>query len=338
MVNDLRGMFSFAIFDGLTNTLFLARDAYGVKPLYYADDGRTFRFASQVKALLAGGGVSRDPEPAGVVGFYLWGSVPEPFTIYRSIRSLAAGCTLTVKSDAILEPRQYYSIAQVYRTAEGVSTRSANSDARAEIREALHDSVRHHLVADVPVGAFLSAGVDSSALVGLMRDRGQKTIKTVTLAFDEFSGSLDDERPLAEEVSRLYGTDHTTRVVTRAEFTSDLPNILEAMDQPSIDGINTWFVSKAAHELGLKVAISGLGGDELFGSYPSFRDIPRWVRCMSTPFAMPGLGRMLRQALVATKLDNRLVNPKGAGMLELGGTFAGAYMLRRGLYMPCGGR
>lgn len=116
MVNDLRGMFSFAIFDGLTNTLFLARDAYGVKPLYYADDGRTFRFASQVKALLAGGGVSRDPEPAGVVGFYLWGSVPEPFTIYRSIRSLAAGCTLTVKSDAILEPRQYYSIAQVYRT------------------------------------------------------------------------------------------------------------------------------------------------------------------------------------------------------------------------------
>lgn len=156
----------------------------------------------------------------------------------------------------------------------------------------------------------------------------------MTLAFDEFSGSLDDERPLAEEVSRLYGTDHTTRVVTRAEFTSDLPNILEAMDQPSIDGINTWFVSKAAHELGLKVAISGLGGDELFGSYPSFRDIPRWVRCMSTPFAMPGLGRMLRQALVATKLDNRLVNPKGAGMLELGGTFAGAYMLRRGLYMP----
>lgn len=189
-------------------------------------------------------------------------------------------------------------------------------------------------MADVPVGAFLSAGVDSSALVGLMRDRGQKTIKTVTLAFDEFSGSLDDERPLAEEVSRPYGTDHTTRVVTRAEFTSDLPNILEAMDQPSIDGINTWFVSKAAHELGLKVAISGLGGDELFGSYPSFRDIPRWVRCMSTPFAMPGLGRMLRQALVATKLDNRLVNPKGAGMLELGGTFAGAYMLRRGLYMP----
>ena len=105
----------------------------------------------------------------------------------------------------------------------------------------------------------------------------RRDIQTVTLAFAEFRGDAADEAPLAEEVARVYGTRHTTRLVGEAEFRADLPRILDAMDQPSIDGINTWFVSKAARELGLKVAISGLGGDELFGGYPSFRDIPRWV-------------------------------------------------------------
>ncbi|MFB1495577.1 MULTISPECIES: asparagine synthase-related protein [unclassified Thiocapsa] len=145
------------------------------------------------------------------------------------------------------------------------------------------ESVRHHLVADVPVGAFLSAGIDSGALVGLMRDAGASDIQTLTLAFEEFGGRHDDEAPLAEHVARRYGTRHTTRTITGQEFQADLPHILAAMDQPSIDGINTWFVSKAAHALGLKVAISGLVGCELVGSYPAFTDVPRWVRWMGPP-------------------------------------------------------
>jgi asparagine synthase (glutamine-hydrolysing) len=131
----------------------------------------------------------------------------------------------------------------------------------------------------------------------------------------------------------LYGALHTTRVVTEEEFRRDLPRILDAMDQPSIDGINTWFVSKAARELGLKVAISGLGGDELFGGYPSFRDIPRWVRLNSLSAWLPPLGRAAR--IVGQKLASQLgVNPKLASMFEHGGTYAGAYFLRRGLFMP----
>ena len=193
--------------------------------------------------------------------------------------------------------------------------------------------VRHHLVADVPVGAFLSAGVDSGALVGLMRDAAQGDIQTVTLAFEEFRGRHDDEAPLAEEVARQYDTRHTTRVVTEREFREDLPRILEAMDQPTIDGINTWFVSKAAHELGLKVAISGLGGDELFGGYPSFGDIPRWVGLCAVPSRVPFLGKAFRMA--ARPLAAALAtSPKSAGLIELGGTYAGAYLLRRGLFMP----
>lgn len=330
MVHDLRGMFAFAIYDTIEGTLFLARDPYGIKPVYYSDDGWTFRFASQVKALLAGGAVSREPEPAGQVGFYLFGSVPEPFTTYLTIRAVPAGATLFVDRIGARAPVAYHSIAQVLSNGE-ISRTSADSFSVA--RSALLDSVRHHLVADVKVGAFLSAGIDSGALVGLMRDAGQHEIKTVTLTFQEFHGTGDDEAPLAETVARLYGADHETRVVDRQEFEADLPRILNAMDQPSIDGINTWFVSKAAHEAGLKVAISGLGGDELFAGYPSFRDVPRWVRRLRPFHFLPPLPRLSR--LIAANAGGAFgIHPKLASLFELGGTYPGAYLLRRGVYMP----
>src|SRR5262249_31387085 len=153
-------------------------------------------------------------------------------------------------------PIQYYSIATVYsRAQERPPSATAKKEVKALVREALLDSVRHHLVADVPVGAFLSAGVASRALVRLVRGTRRQDIQTVTLAFDEFRGTPNDEAPEAKAVADFYTTRHTTRVVGEDEFRSDLPRIIEAMDQPTIDGINTWFVSKAAHELGLKVAL-----------------------------------------------------------------------------------
>lgn len=335
MVHDLRGMFAFAIWDADRRRLFLARDPYGIKPLYYSDDGWTVRFASQVKALLAGGAISREPDPAGQVGFCLWGSVPEPFTTYSQIRALPAGCTAVVDRLGLHGPARYHSIAATYCEIEAHDTGASRAeDRRAQVRAALMDSVRHHLVADVPVGAFLSAGIDSGALVGLMRDAGKSDIQTVTIGFEEFRGRPDDETPLAAEVARTYGTQHTTRIVTESEFKADLPRILAAMDQPSTDGLNTWFVSKAARELGLKVAISGLGGDELFGGYPSFLDLPRWVGRLRLAARLPGLGLATRAFLDASGLGSLMRSPKAAGMLEYGGTYAGAYLLRRGLFMP----
>ncbi len=158
------------------------------------------------------------------------------------------------------------------------------------MRAAVLDSVRHHLIADVPVGVFLSAGIDSAAVLGTACDIGSPP-ESVTLGFSEFAGQPRDEAPLAAEIARHYGSRHSVRWVDRAEFDRDLPAILAAMDQPSIDGINTWFVSKAARELGWKVALSGLGGDELFGGYPSFRDVPSWVRWLHWAARMPRLGR-----------------------------------------------
>jgi asparagine synthase (glutamine-hydrolysing) len=330
MVHDLRGMFAFGLWDAEKGALLLARDPYGIKPLYYADDGWTVRFASQVKALLAGGKVSRDPEPAGWVGYCLFGSVPEPFTTYQEIRALPAGSTVWVNRIGAHQTKQYFSIAETYCRAEATRSPANEQNQELDVRQALVDSVRHHLVADVPVGAFLSSGIDSGALVGLMRDAGQRDIQTVTVAFEEFRGRSEDEAPLAAEIASRYGTRHTTRIVTEQEFRNDLPKILEAMDQPTIDGLNTWFVSKAARELGLKVAISGLGGDELFGGYSSFRDVPLCVRAMAIPGRIPGLGDLARVLITR----GFALNPKAAGLLKYGGSYAGAYFLRRGLFMP----
>jgi asparagine synthase (glutamine-hydrolysing) len=330
-LSELRGMFAFAIWDLVDKTLFLARDPFGIKPLYYANDGYTLRFASQVKALLAGGAVDGALDPAGLVGFHLWGSVPEPVTIRRAIRSLPAGSWLRADEKGVGEPSRYHSIAELYSAAEQTNGAALSLE---HARPLLLDSVRHHLVSDVPVGAFLSAGIDSGALVGLMRDAGQNRIQTVTLSFEEFLGRTDDEAPLAAEVARRFDTQHTNRVVTQAEFVADLPRILDAMDQPSVDGINTWFVSKAARELGLKVAVSGLGGDELFGGYPSFRRIPSWVKRLGIVGQLPCFGALSRRVAATIGTERFGLNPKAASMFELGGTFPGAYLLSRGLFMP----
>src|SRR6185437_8420629 len=297
MVHRLRGMFAFAIWDETRRGMFLARDPYGIKPLYTANDGWTFRFASQVKALLAGGAVSRDPEPAGIAGFHLFGSVPEPFTLYRDIRALPAGHTQIVDAAGPREPQQFANLAAIL--AEGAAHPAPPAELARRLREATLDSVRAHLLADVEVGLFLSAGIDSGALLGLMRDAGQRDIRAITLAFDEFRGTEDDEAPLAAQVAKRYGAEHIVRRVDRREFEADLPAILDAMDQPSIDGINTWFVAKAAKEAGLKVALSGLGGDELLAGYSTFTDLPRWRRAFGPLAAVPGLGRGARNLIRA---------------------------------------
>jgi len=342
MFARLRGMFALALWDGEAGELVLARDSLGIKPLYVADDGATLRVASQVQALLAGGRVSRARDPAGLVGLCLWGSVPEPHTIYRSIRQLPAGCYMRIGQGGEPQTGRFFRLSDCLadvpntpNTSNTSGTSGAPSQSPEErVRAALVDSVEHHLVSDVPVGAFLSAGIDSGALVGLMSRTADGPPSTVTVGFDEFRGQATDETPLAAQVARMYGAPHATRTVTRDEFETDLESVLAAMDQPSLDGINTWFVSKAMAELGIKVAVSGLGGDELFGGYPSFRDLPRWVETCRRPARVPGLGRALRRGMQPLLERTGWATPKLAGMLEYGGSFPGAYLLRRGVFMP----
>lgn len=332
MLQELRGMYAFAIWDSREGQLLLARDPFGVKPLYIADDGKTIRVASQVKALLAGGHVDTTPDPAGHVGFHLWGCVPEPYTLYRGIRSLTPGCYLTIDRLGRKYEKQFCSVTTVMKEAIESASELDENEIAWRLRETLLDSVRHHLVSDVPVGVFLSSGLDSTTLAALTAEVAPGSLHTVTLGFGEFTGTANDEVPLAEEVARIYGSRHKTVVVERKDFRDELPRMMNAMDQPSTDGVNSYFVCMAAARSGLKVVLSGLGGDELFGSYPGFRQIPRLVKWTEPFTLLPGIGRGFR--LLSAPLVKHFTSPKYAGLLEYGGSYGGAYLLRRGMYMP----
>jgi len=331
MVRRLRGMFALALFDVRADRLLLARDLYGIKPLYYAHEAGVLRFASQVKALLAGGAVSRAVSAAGLTGFHLFGHVPEPFTLYEAVRVLPAGSTLCVDGAGVGEIRPFASVASVL--AAGFRARPTE-DLDAVVRSATLDSVRHHLVSDVDVGLFLSAGVDSGALLGLMRDAGHDRTRALTLAFPEFANTPRDEAPLAGALAARYGARHTIRRVDRREFLADLPAIIEAMDQPSVDGINAWFVAKTAQEMGLKVALCGLGGDELLAGYPSFSDLPRWRRRYGALARTPGAAALFGRALLTLAPGLARRNPKALGLLRYAGDWGGAYLLRRAVLLP----
>jgi len=330
MLRRLRGMFTIAIWDERARTLFLARDQFGIKPLYIADDGRTLRFASQVKALLAGGRIDLAPDPAGHVGFFLWGHVPDPHTIYRAVTALPAGTWMTVDAKGASAPRAFFDLAAVFANA---APAPATPEARrALLRDALADSVTHHLIADVPVGVFLSAGLDSTTICALAAEEGAENLRTVTLGFREFEGTENDETKLAEAVARQRGTRHETRWVLGKDFAREREALLAAMDQPSIDGVNTYFVAKATRESGLKAALSGLGGDELFAGYPSFRQVPKLADTLAPLGVVPALGRAVRHA--TAPWIGSFTSPKYAGVVEYGTNFAGAYLLRRALFMP----
>ncbi|MFZ5448756.1 MAG: asparagine synthase (glutamine-hydrolyzing) [Thermodesulfobacteriota bacterium] len=333
MMDRLRGMYAFAIWDNVKKTLLLSRDPFGIKPLYYADDGKTLRFASQVKALLAGGAVDTAPQPAGHAGFFLWGYVPEPYTLYRGVRALPTGSILVKDCQGHSEARSFCTIPQEIEKAyaKGKSSDINQKEVQVELKDALTDSIKHHLVADVPVGIFLSSGLDSSAITALA-SQGQGQLHSITLGFKELQATNQDETIYASRIARQYGTIHQTQWITREDFYRDYQRILEVMDQPATDGVNMYFVAKAAAAAGMKTALSGLGGDELFGGYPSFGDVPRMARTLAPASVFPALGRSFRW--VIAPLLKQFTSPKYAGLLEYGGTYAGAYLLRRGLFMP----
>jgi asparagine synthase (glutamine-hydrolysing) len=331
MLTHLRGMFALALWDARKQAMLLARDPFGIKPMYYARSGGTLRFASQVKALLHSGKIDTAPEPAGHVGYFLWGSVPTPWTLYRAIRALPAGHCLWVDGRGAGEPEPYCLVSDVLGAAARAPAQGTKDEALRVISHALRGSVAAHHVADVPVGMFLSAGIDSALLTALSVEHGERP-RTLTLAFAEYVGTASDEAPVAEQLAARFGTRHATVMVRKEDFEEQRHLLLADMDQPSIDGINTWFVARAAASQGIKVALSGLGGDELFASYPSFADVPR-IQGLARPFRfIPGIGQAVRK--LATPLLSGWTSPKYAGLLEHGATPGGAYLLRRALYMP----
>jgi asparagine synthase (glutamine-hydrolysing) len=254
-VEKLRGMFAFAIWDSRTHELFFARDRLGIKPLYYCHRVREFLFASQVKALLASGLVDRRFSPEGMATFLGHGAVSEPLTIIEDVRALPAGHSGTFDGGGLRLNR--------YWEPETRQINCSPDEAVAQLRSTLDETVGVHLASDAPLGVFLSGGLDSSVLAARATQHTDH-LKAVSVLFGEQEYS---EETYVDAVTRKLGMDHV-RVPLDAAFLRDhLIDAFAAMDQPSFDGINTFFVSKAAHEAGLKVALSGLGADELFDGY-----------------------------------------------------------------------
>ncbi len=261
LLDRLRGMFAFAIYDarvgrGSEPFFFAARDRLGIKPFYYVVDRDRLAFASEVKALIQGGLSSGEPDVSAVAAFLCLGSIPFPRTWQKDVHCLPPGHSLMLNRRGI-EIRKYWEL-------------SYDSDSKAEIGAILQDSVDRHLVADVPVGVFLSGGVDSAGIAFLAARNRSAPVRTLTIAFDEQEFSEAGE---ARRFAEAFGTDHHEIRVTGHDFEQEIPRFLAAMDQPSADGVNTYFVSRAASQIGLKVVLSGLGGDEVFFGYPHYQQL-----------------------------------------------------------------
>jgi asparagine synthase (glutamine-hydrolysing) len=327
LLERLRGMYAFGLYDAQRRETLLARDPLGIKPLYVADDGRRVAFASEVQALrrVTGDG-GLDPE--GLASYLLWGSIAAPRTLHRGIRALPPACWLRIRAGRIEGPTAFWRLEDEF----GRSGAGRPEAAQEELRAALLDSVRHHMVSDVPVGAFLSGGVDSSALVGLMTEVGAAAVRSVTLSLDV---PELDESGLARCAAELYRSDHHEVPIRIEGVRQRMRDAVGALDQPSIDGINTYFVSQAAAQTGLKVAVSGVGGDELFGGYASFERVPRIRRLHARLSGWPGGERFARAGAAGlARLPRGRRLAKLSRALAFGGDDTGAYVAERGLFAP----
>lgn len=285
----LRGMFALALWDPREDRLLLARDRLGIKPLYYCEQGGRLLFASELRALLATDAVPRKLDPLSL-NSYLWhGFVPGPRSLVQGVSLLPAGYVLSASPGEKPKLQAYWKYPQTAVIADENGTHAAAK---------LEEAVAQHLVSDVPLGIFLSGGVDSSVMAAMAQSANAQPVTTFNVRFDE---SRYDESAHARKVAESLGTDHREVTLTESYFAEHLDDALECIDQPTFDALNTYFVSRAVKEAGLTVALAGTGGDELFGGYPSFAEIPRARRLAGAIGWLPE--RLLRlQGRVAARL------------------------------------
>ena len=325
-----RGMFAFALWDARLHRLFLARDPMGIKPLYYVQSGSYFLFASEVRTLLGTGLMRRRIDSAGLINYLTFGSAYDPFTLVEGVRALPPGHTLTWKGGT-LRQSSYWDLVDESSTQDLVTLSAKNEKQAVEqLQPVLEEAVRLQLVSDVPVGVFLSGGIDSSALVSIL-SRSGVTASTFSIVFREADFS---EAQHSRAIAARFHTDHHEINVSQSDVLSAIPEALGAMDLPTMDGINSYFVSRETRRAGVKVALSGLGGDEVFAGYASFRTLPRierWARpWKQVPRALRG-SMASAFAAVSPRTDQ---NRKLATLARANGRILHPYFLTRMVFTP----
>jgi len=284
-LDKLLGMFSFAIWDSQKEGLFIARDRLGIKPLYYNIQGKQFAFASELRSLLASGLIPKTINPSGLYNYLSFGHSSAPETLINSVRELKAGHYLWIDKNGNWQEKEYWNPFN--------KNNSPLTDIQEQTKVIIEEAINCRRVSDVPLGAFLSGGVDSSVVVGNLAKFSEDPISTLTIGFAE---KQFDESQFSQEIADRFKTHHQIMRLDEDQLLQALPSSLSAMDQPTIDGINTYLISRSAHEAGLKVVLSGLGGDELFGGYPSFHLIPKllqrkkWLKMIPQSLARWGIG------------------------------------------------
>lgn len=322
-LDQLDGMFAFAVYDELNHELWLARDPLGEKPLYLYQNQGVFAFASEVRTLVAGGLASAEPDIQGIAYLLRQGSIPPPRTHLRDVEFLSQATWCHIGSDARCTKRVRYWSIPFTPEADALKDRNV---AIERVREVLRTSASLRGRADVPVGAFLSGGVDSTAVCVALIDAGFSDVQTFTVSLP---GHPHDEATQAKTIARHLGLSHREIPLNSAVGGEWLERALGDMDVPSIDGVNTWLVSKAVHDAGMKVACSGLGGDELFHGYPSFVDVPSWRRKVA--WLSPFLQSLSRGASLFSRIPPIPPWSRLLDALVAGGSLAALWFARRGL-------
>jgi len=322
------GMFAFAIWDASRHRLFVARDPMGIKPLYFAQAGSYFIFASEVRTIMGTGLVPAHIDSAGLVNYLTFGSAYDPLTLVEGVRALAPGHTLTWEG-GVLKQSSYWDLVDDPATGQSSGSSAETERGAAErLQPLLEEAVRIQLVSDVPVGVFLSGGIDSSALVSILRRSGV-TASTFSIVFREADFS---EVQHSRAIAAKFHTDHHEINVSETDVLAAIPDALGAMDLPTMDGVNTYFVSRETRRAGVKVALSGLGGDEVFAGYSTFRTVPRMERFTRFWKHVPGgVRRPLASAFSALVPANDQ-NRKLAALARDNGRLLHPYFLSRMLF------
>jgi asparagine synthase (glutamine-hydrolysing) len=305
------GMFAFALWDNRQSTLYLVRDSAGIKPLYYSVVNDQLVFASEIRAFKSIPGLQEENSHWPVY-MMAYGHLPEPVTTLKNVKPLAKGTYLKYN---VADGKFDISTFNSFNYSETISERT---DAISLIKDCLTKAVKRHLLSDAPIGVFLSGGLDSSITALLANEKGNRHLNTLSLYFAE---SQFSEKKYQDMVLHRLACNHHQHLLSEQEFHASFPQILHDMDLPSTDGINTWFISKYAREIGLKAVLSGVGGDELYGGYPSFSRMGKVNMLEKLP------GTFLRRSFSGSKKLRRLA------YLSLGGA-KGKYLFLRGHFTP----
>ena len=334
---EFRGMFAFAIWDAQRHRLFVARDPMGIKPLYFYQSDQYFIFSSEVRTLLGTGLVPRAIDRAGLFNYLTFGSLYDPNTLVEGVNALEPGCYLIWEQGKVKQARYWDLVGpNLLESNRDESCDHAcadpenRGDLETQIAEMLDESVRMQLVSDVPIGVFLSGGIDSSSLVGILSRNGVRP-STFSIVFNEADYS---EAEYSRAVAQHFHTDHHEITVAQSDFFAAIDPAIGAMDLPTIDGINTYFVSERTRAAGVKVVLSGLGGDEMFAGYSSFRTVPRMERFADAWLRMPEAVRKPVANIFAALAPSSDQNHKLTALGRNDGGIVHPYFLSRMLFTP----